>query len=136
MAQFFWLLGRILYVLAHDHCKLVSLLYLFVLGDYFILANSTFSYWAMIFSRCRKLLSGWWAKAFKFQRTRDSLEIFVAPYRQDRHVELGLRSSTFDLIAGPFLYPNTVPLFEIDSAWNQTVADFFQTNYQHQSEHL
>ena len=47
-------------------------------------------------------------------RAAHALEIYVNPYRQDKIPEDGQRSSTFELINGPYLYPRTVPLFEED----------------------
>ena len=90
-------------------------------GDFFILANSTFSFWAQFFARCRRELAGWWTEAFPAVRAAHSVHVLVNPYRQDKIVEDGQRSSTFELINGPYLYPRAVPLFEAD--YGAAVAD-------------
>jgi hypothetical protein len=118
-------------------------------GDFFILANSTFSFWAQFFSRCRRELLAWWTVPFPKPRAAHALEIYVNPYRQDKIAEDGQRSSTFELINGPYLYPRTVPLFEEDlgivlpfvvgrrlifflelTAWNAASAKFYGMSFE------
>ena len=89
-------------------------LFALALADFFVLANSTFSFWAQFFAQCRRTLPGWWAAPGPVARAHHTLDIAVSPYRQDKIAEEGMRSSTFELVHGPHIFSRGVPLFEHD----------------------
>lgn len=83
------------------------------LGDFLIIANSTFSWWSHFFGHCRKALSGWWSIVSAIPNKKNSpTEVTVMPHRWYSGRLKNVRPKTFDLVPSNILIPNPKSLFE------------------------
>jgi hypothetical protein len=93
------------------------------LGDYLIIANSTFSWWSHFFKKCMQELPGWYTAiaattALQARQTGAegasvlALGATVFPYRWFTHNLGNSRPLVFDLLFGDVLVPDPKQLFE------------------------
>lgn len=89
------------------------------LGDYLIVANSTFSWWSHFFRYCRDNLQHWQlvssSYAVRRERSKTAMQgISIFPYRwytHDKRMKQA-RQKTFDLFTSTIMVPNPKKLFE------------------------
>ena len=84
------------------------------LGDFLIIANSSFSWWSSFFVHCIRELDGWWEVADNttIKRSKSSFEAVVMPFRWYTGRLNRLRPKTYDLIQTNALLPEPSELFE------------------------
>lgn len=82
------------------------------LADYYILANSTFCWWAHFYASCRRMFKDWWTLPWKQPRRSDIKATAVAlPHRwhKARDTRYPL---TYTFLQTDYVIPNTKALFE------------------------
>ena len=89
------------------------------LGSYFILANSTFSWWAAFFSDCRRRFGRrWWPESLPWKQRqyhRDTRPLATLPHRW--HVGRDTRfPETWQYMQSRYLVPGLFPLYENEDA--------------------
>ena len=83
------------------------------LGDFLIIANSTFSWWSHFFGHCRKALEGWWNVKSRIASKRNSpTEVTVMPHRWYTGRLKNARPKPYDLVPSNILVPDPKQLFE------------------------
>eukprot|EP00040_Diaphanoeca_grandis_P007756 m.42197 g.42197 ORF g.42197 m.42197 type:complete len:515 (+) comp19034_c0_seq1:226-1770(+) len=84
------------------------------LGDFLIIANSSFSWWAHFLGHCKKSLLGWWSyKSITYpHRSQSKMEATVMPHRWYTKRLTRDRSKTFDVVPSNILVPEPKNLFE------------------------
>lgn len=81
------------------------------LADYFILANSTFCWWAHFYSECRRRFRSWWQLPWQHPRGKTIEPLFTLPHRWHKFRDKGL-PDTYTFMQGGYLIPRTKSLFE------------------------
>eukprot|EP00041_Stephanoeca_diplocostata_P037115 m.1387435 g.1387435 ORF g.1387435 m.1387435 type:complete len:527 (+) comp24982_c0_seq10:265-1845(+) len=95
------------------------------IGDFIIIANSTFSWWAHFFGQCRRLLEGWWVGKSVFPaKTYSAVQATVMPPRWYTARLKRARSKTFDLMTSDVLVPEPKELFEGQAEIMKTAKDW------------
>jgi hypothetical protein len=83
------------------------------LGDFLIIANSSFSWWSQFFTHCKRELDGWWeVEDTTVKRSKSSFEAIVMPYRWYTGRLNRMRPKTYDLIRTDTLLPEPDEVFE------------------------
>jgi hypothetical protein len=81
------------------------------LVDYFILANSTFCWWAHFYSECRRRFPGWWTLPWQHARKKAIEPLFTVPHRWHKFRDKGL-PQTYLFMQSAYIVPRTGSLFE------------------------
>eukprot|EP00039_Didymoeca_costata_P020348 m.340958 g.340958 ORF g.340958 m.340958 type:complete len:475 (+) comp19658_c0_seq1:122-1546(+) len=81
------------------------------LADYYILANSTFCWWAHFYATCRQLFTSWWGRPWSHKRMDIKNPVYILPHRwhKARDTRYPL---TYTFMQGQYMIPNTKQIFE------------------------
>jgi hypothetical protein len=82
------------------------------LADHYILANSTFCWWAHFYAKCRRRFKGWWQVPWGHKRHTGDLQTAIAiPHRWHKARDLRY-PLTYTFLQNEYVVPNVKELYE------------------------
>jgi hypothetical protein len=81
------------------------------LADYYILANSTFCWWAHFYASCRRMFPEWWSVPWSQPRRKVTQTAVAVPHKWHKGRDPRY-PITYTFMQTEYVIPNTVQLFE------------------------